>query len=374
MVFAPRQLPFAPRPVLSELISSWLLRVAAANHVSLAELLHGFESQYPGLLLAGALIDFSLPTAVLNALGQFCRVPVKTLQALALRQRAPLLNPALLLRFSKASLLCPRRAYQRVRYAFCPICIFTQPVLHIRWDWSLACLIRCSIHRVRLRDGCELCGEPDPLLFSAPDLPPNFACRSCGGKLTQKEDCATESDSLIEAVENAYRNALLGVAPNPALIGKTTDTEFRCFVDDMLQLLSRNLSPSSAAKPDCRCSPIYVPRKDILAIIAELIRHAAPSSDAALRRSLHSRSAQLWSTLLNLVPDREGETLERMSQHWPLSLRRRFAAGLRDRTQKRWPYTPYGRSQLSKQFKYKVVASVSGLSTQKRVEQPRFHV
>jgi hypothetical protein len=357
MVSAPLQVPFAPKPLSSELISSWLLRVAAANHVSLADLLHGFESQYSGTLLAGELIDCSLSIATLSALCQFCRVPIKTLHALDLRQRVPLLNPALLLRFSKASVNCPRGSYQRARYAFCPSCLFTEPVTHIRWDWSLACVIRCSIHRIRLHDGCELCGESDPLTFLAPHLPPNFACRSCGGDLTEQEECETEPDGHIEAVETAYRNALSGVAPHPTLIGKTTDAEFRRFVDDMLQLLSRTLSQPSASKSDFRCSPMNVPRKDILAIISELIRHAAPSSDARLRRSLNSRSAYLWSTLLDLIPDREGQALEQTSRYWPLALRRRFASGLKDRTKKRWPYTPYGRSQLSKRFKYKVVTS-----------------
>jgi hypothetical protein len=42
---APAQLPLAPRPVSTELLSSWLLRVAAANLTTLRELLAGFEAQ-----------------------------------------------------------------------------------------------------------------------------------------------------------------------------------------------------------------------------------------------------------------------------------------------------------------------------------------
>jgi TniQ len=338
MVFAPSQLPFVPRPLSCELISSWLLRVAAANHVPLADLLDGFESQYPKIWEPGELIDCSLSSSACDALAQFCRVPVKTLRALDLRQRVPNLNPALLLRFSKASHICPRRSYQRVRYAFCPVCLFTDPVTHIRWDWSLACLVRCSIHRVRLRDGCEICGDSDPLTFSAPNAPPN---PPVGPVVTSFpiESGERESDGHIEAVEHAYRSAPLGVAPHPA-----------------------------------PCGPFDVSRRDILTIIAELIRNAAPSSDVRLRRFLNSRSSELWSTLLELIPEHEGESLDRTSQHWPLSLRRRFAAGLRDRTKKRWPYTPYGGLQNSKQFKYNAVVSVSALSTQKPVKRPLLHI
>jgi hypothetical protein len=42
---APAQLPLAPKPLNAELLSSWLLRVAAQNHVSLYELIDGFTSK-----------------------------------------------------------------------------------------------------------------------------------------------------------------------------------------------------------------------------------------------------------------------------------------------------------------------------------------
>jgi len=40
----------------------------------------------------------------------------------------------------------------------------------------------------------------------------------------------------ILLVEDAYRGALVGVGPNPALLGKTTDRAFRQFVEDLLQV------------------------------------------------------------------------------------------------------------------------------------------
>jgi hypothetical protein len=44
---APSQLPFAPRPFINELFSSWMLRIADANCVSLQELMLGFQSSHP---------------------------------------------------------------------------------------------------------------------------------------------------------------------------------------------------------------------------------------------------------------------------------------------------------------------------------------
>jgi hypothetical protein len=89
------------------------------------------------------------------------------------------------------------------------VCLLTQQNIHIRWDWSLACLIRCSPHRVSLCDGCQDCGEPDPLPLSSSDL----ACRSCGGDLTQHQKRELEPEHYIQAIEDAYRAALLELLP-----------------------------------------------------------------------------------------------------------------------------------------------------------------
>jgi hypothetical protein len=66
-VVAPAELPFAPRPYSDELLSSWLLRVAAANLVSLHELLGGFEDHY-GPVLTNTPIDYDVLDAAVTAL------------------------------------------------------------------------------------------------------------------------------------------------------------------------------------------------------------------------------------------------------------------------------------------------------------------
>lgn len=149
---------------------------------------------------------------------QFCRVAPEKLRALDLRQRVPHLNPVLLLRYSqnRSLLSCPRCSWRRVRYALCPLCLACQAVIHLRWDWSVACLIRCAVHRAPLLDSCPACGELDPLTFSGFDSPPIHVCRSCGGHLTASrkdaEDVRRKCD--IEAVEDAYHAMLLGIAPD----------------------------------------------------------------------------------------------------------------------------------------------------------------
>lgn len=65
-VAAPAELPFAPRPYCTELLSSWLMRVAAANLISLRELLVGFEERY-GEVLSNVPIDYAIPDAAVDA-------------------------------------------------------------------------------------------------------------------------------------------------------------------------------------------------------------------------------------------------------------------------------------------------------------------
>jgi hypothetical protein len=358
-VVAPAELPFAPRPYSDELLSSWLLRVAAANLVSLHELLGGFEDHY-GPVLTNTPIDYDVPDAAVTALSQFCRVAPERIQALDLRLRATHLSPVLLLRYPQdlSLMWCYRCSQHRVRYAFCPVCLARQRVIHIRWDWSVACLIRCAVHRVPLLDNCPACGEPDPLTFSGFDSSPAHLCRACGSDLTASHNAAQHvaPKGNIQAVEDAYRAMLLGIAPDPALLGKATDRAFRQFVEDMLQLLSRSLNPGS---PWPSTSGTFS-RHDIVQIITALIQNAAPSSDRRVRSRRYSQGLILWATLLKFLPGLEGSSLEQRSLHWPVSLRRRFVSALYYRTKKRWPYSPYG-AAFGKRIDCREIAAIYGL-------------
>ena len=186
---APAQLPFAPRPIAAELFSSWLLRVAAANFISLQELLEAFESRFSGIAPVKSF-DLALPLFFLQAISQFCRVPVAKLRALDVGQRLPQLQTALLLRFpgtepfSSNPPCSDRLQKQRLGYAFCPSCLADQREIHVPWEWSLACILRCGMHGTSLQTGCPTCGEWDPITFSAPGIEPNRACRSCGDDLS----------------------------------------------------------------------------------------------------------------------------------------------------------------------------------------------
>jgi len=76
-------------------------------------------------------------------------------------------------------------------------------------------------------------------------------------------------------------------------------------------------------------------------MIAALVWNAAPDPHQSVRHRRGPRGLRLWATLLSIIPEYEGATIERTSIRWPVTLRRRFLSGLHYRTQKRWPYTPY---------------------------------
>jgi hypothetical protein len=69
----PDVLPLAPRPVTSELRSSWLLRVAAANVLTLAELLNAVAERHPHAGTDDAFLDDALSLTAAAAFAQFAR-------------------------------------------------------------------------------------------------------------------------------------------------------------------------------------------------------------------------------------------------------------------------------------------------------------
>ncbi|MDE3181286.1 MAG: hypothetical protein KGM47_16710 [Acidobacteriota bacterium] len=201
--------------------------------------------------------------------------------------------------------------------------------------------------------------EPDPLTFSGFDLPPAAVCRACDADLTTNPN-STEGPQRkpsIQAVEDAYRTMLLGIAPDPALLGKATDNAFRRFVEDMLRLLTHSLNLDSPWEP-VRAVPFS--RRDILQIITALIENAAPGTDQRTRSRRYSRGLVLWATLLGLISNLEGDAIEQSSRRWPAPLQRRFLSARYYRVKKRWPYSPYG-SSYGRRIKHKEIAVIYSL-------------
>ena len=339
---APFQLPFAPRPLINELFSSWMLRVADANCVSLQELMLGFQCRHPDVPCPNSL-DWGLPPAFLKAMAWFCRTSIGTLHSLDLRARLPQVEKALLLRFKAVSDRCLRLRKEWVGYAFCPTCISSQADVHVHWEWVFPSLLRCHVHKRPLRHGCPKCGEDDPLPFGTAPAVAAILCRSCGENLSGAipGSHVRQVDGAHVLVEKVYRAALRGATPDAALLGEATGAQFRRFVDDLLQLLawypSPELSPRFTDPQNLHLSF----RTEIFAIVGALVMNAAPDSELNGRKIKSREGLTLWLRVLSLLSQREEELIETASELWPPALRRRLASALDHRERSRSRSSPF---------------------------------
>jgi hypothetical protein len=98
ITFVPEALPLAPRPIGGELLSSWLLRVALANGLTLAQLAEASESRFPEVSLQTTFIDERLSPSARAALSKFLRLAEADVKALELSHRFLLLPSEWILR------------------------------------------------------------------------------------------------------------------------------------------------------------------------------------------------------------------------------------------------------------------------------------
>jgi hypothetical protein len=358
---SPYQLPFAPRPFSNELFSSWMLRIADANCISLQELMLGFQSCHPEVLCPHSL-DWGFSIEFLKAMARFCRAPVGTLRSLDLRSRLPEAQKVLLLHLRAVSDECLRCRKERIGYAFCPTCIAHQRYVHARWEWAFPALLFCHVHKSPLKYGCPMCGEDDPLPFGAPAVM-SIPCWSCGTDLTGRAfgSHVGRVDSTYASVEKVYRAALRGTSPDYALLGDNTAAQFRCFVDDLFQLLAWYPSPGLSPRSTDPRNLHFAFRKDILGIIAALVVNAAPASERHETSIKFREGLALWLRVLGLLSRREAEWIDAASELWPSALRQRLNSALHQ----------HGRSG-SRSFTVPLHVLSSGIKVHKPIRIPVF--
>ena len=324
---APLQLPFTPKPIRRELFSSWLLRLAFANCVSLEELLMGLQARYssaPCLLS----LDLKLDDVFLNSMARISRLPFKTLKRMSLEQQVADPEAALLLRFNNV-LSCPRQLIRRLGYAFCRDCIAHQSFIHVPWEWTFACLLHCSMHNTLLVVGCRSCGDLDPLPFGSPPVSGRVPCRSCAENLLDEPFDSSRQPYPVNFItlQRAYRAALLGGAPGPALSAGGSGNQFRRFVDDTLRLLVEREGRSSSSGFSNHKPVFLLPsRSEMLGTVSQLVLNASPDCDMYERRARYRKSLKLWKPLLVPLNREQRLNLARASHAWPSDLHRRFAA------------------------------------------------
>jgi hypothetical protein len=331
---APLQLPFAPKPFRRELFSSWLLRLAAANYVTLDELLAGFQESYPSAPHPVSL-DLNLDDSFLIFIARFSRVSFRTISLIGLEKQVPNPEAALLHRFNNNA-SDPRQLSRRLGYAFCPDCIAHQSFVHVPWEWAFVGLLHCSLHGIPLRAGCPSCGDMDPLSFGLTPEADHVPCRSCYANLLDGPNCKGRGPTALTvlAVERAYRAALLGDAPDLAMLHRASSPQFRQFVDDTLRLVVNRLDEQPLARyVKLRPSP-GSSREEPIGTISQLVLNASTDCDIYERRARYRKGLKVWKSLLAPLTPEARRSLARASRAWPSSLQRRLDAALKQTTRR----------------------------------------
>jgi hypothetical protein len=331
---APLQLPFAPKPFRRELFSSWLLRLAAANCVTLDELLAGFQASYPSAPYAFSL-DVNLDDGLLRFMARFSRGPSTTLSRMSLEKQVSNPEAALLLRFNNNS-SGSRLLSRRLGYAFCPYCIAHQSFVHVPWEWAFACLLHCSVHGTPLGVGCPSCGDLDPLAFGLIPVANYVPCQSCDANLLDDPTHKGRGPSprTVLEFERGYRAALLGAAPDLTLLQGASSAQFRQFVDDTLRLVANLLDERPLARYGKLQPSPGTSRQELIRTILQLVLNASTDCDMYERRARYRNSLKVWKSLLVPLTPEARRNLARVSRAWPPSLQRSLASALAQITQR----------------------------------------
>jgi hypothetical protein len=158
--FVPDVLPMAPRPHQDELLSSWLHRIAAANWLSLPELIDSVR--YHGDCLPDLQCgDYRMPAAWRSRLAALCRVPSVQLWSLELQCRFPGIDPdwftyernprfrAAAWPFGASLPFCASCCQQQHSTGFVYVCA----------EWCFVFRTHCPLHFTPLIDHCQSCGN-----------------------------------------------------------------------------------------------------------------------------------------------------------------------------------------------------------------------
>jgi hypothetical protein len=109
--------------VAGELVSSWLLRVAAQNSITLREFLAAVRLAYPSANVELASVDHDLPSEFCAGLAQLCRVSAGTIRKLELQHQFPGVPRQMFLSFPWNRDLITHASDKRARYEFCLNCL-----------------------------------------------------------------------------------------------------------------------------------------------------------------------------------------------------------------------------------------------------------
>lgn len=192
-----------PKPKPHEALSSWLVRIAAAN----GQRLHSFTTDHwPGLALWTRDIDHLAPSSVLETLAKRTATTLSDARATTFSQYGGILfegdDP-----ITHFSYVRPLGVFHRLRRAFgqqfCPACLATDPQPYFRLTWRLSLFPVCTHHGKILLDRCGKCGQP-----VLPHRGGIATCHSCHTPLGEMTQC--DADAMVLAFQSINAAILAG--------------------------------------------------------------------------------------------------------------------------------------------------------------------
>lgn len=152
--------PIRPPPQPDELLSSWIVRLAAANGIKVSTFLHVIADRERAF---SQDVDRFVPPDLAGALSDGTGLTAERVGRMGLSAFEGIVFPRFTRRGCTAWLL-PIGVYHatRLRYGmqFCPECLATDMVPYYRRRWRLGCVSACLRHRRMLCDRCPHCEAP----------------------------------------------------------------------------------------------------------------------------------------------------------------------------------------------------------------------
>jgi hypothetical protein len=132
-------LPSHPRRQRDEILSSWMLRIASDNDVSILDICKWLKSEYPPLGLDSLEPDDPRIEVLAEAFGVRKEIVIDALPPWAwyLREGG---------------------RSRKLGNQYCPICLHESGHYQVSWVCAIYCC--CLEHRCFLRDSCPHCGKP----------------------------------------------------------------------------------------------------------------------------------------------------------------------------------------------------------------------
>lgn len=153
--------PIHPQPQESELLSSWMVRLAHGNCYKT----HDFYCQYFGRerQIWNRDIDHHAPEWLLRGLSNYSGLSIERLEQMCLRSYEGLVFESfadMSVTRGMLALAVYHRRRQIYGQQFCPLCLLESETPYLRKEWRVATICVCHIHQVVLRDRCEHCQAP----------------------------------------------------------------------------------------------------------------------------------------------------------------------------------------------------------------------